>query len=402
MANSDTSADLGGVTDEAARAVTGVTAALYDAALDAGLWPAALATLAAALSAPVAFIKGGAQDRASAAVLATFGLEPATVRALGAIDSSRNPLGEAVARRPGEVVASGADGAGLDVAESELGRLVLQPAALVHALGTAVPVEADMLVALWFFRPQGQPFGDAEVRLLTGWLPHFQRAVAIHQRLVAAQNASAVSSEALNRLGLGAIVVDGRGRPLITNRVAERLLAQGDGLTVGGGMVCGGTSTATARLQAAVTDVVREAQATQRTRSSGLRLERPSGARPFDVIVVSLATPPTAAVADRPAAIVFVADPERTHVAPERLLRELYGFTPAETRLAMVLAAGKSLGEAAESLGVSRNTAHSQLTSVFAKTGTGSQSELVRLLHRGPVAVRPYEDSAEFPPAADR
>jgi DNA-binding CsgD family transcriptional regulator len=377
----------------------GVTTALYDAALDADVWPAALATLAAALSAPVAVIKAASADRASAAVLATFGLEPATALVFGSVDPTGDPLCEAAARRPGEVVASDRDVSDREVAASELGRLILRPAGLVHALGAAVPVEEDVLGALWFFRPQGQPYGDAEVRLLAGWLPHLRRALTIHHRLTVARSASAVSSEAFNRLGLGAIVVDRRGRPLMTNRVAERLLAAGDGLALGGGMVCGLNSNATARLHAAVADVVREAQAARRTRSSGLRLERPSGARPYDVIVVSLAAPPAGEAADRPAAIVFIADPERTHVAPERLLRDLYGFTPAETRLAMVLAGGKSLGEAAESLGVSRNTAHSQLTSVFAKTGTGSQAELVRLLHRGPVAVRSYEDSAEFPPA---
>lgn len=94
----------------------------------------------------------------------------------------------------------------------------------------------------------------------------------------------------------------------------------------------------------------------------------------------------------------MIADPARTHVAPERLLRDLYGLTPAESRLAMSLAHGRSLTAAAAEAGITRHTAHTQLASVFAKTGASTQLELVRLLHRGPAAVRPYEDSSDVQP----
>jgi DNA-binding CsgD family transcriptional regulator len=62
------------------------------------------------------------------------------------------------------------------------------------------------------------------------------------------------------------------------------------------------------------------------------------------------------------------------------VLRELYGLTPAESALATLLAEGKTLQEAAGLRGVTHQTARSQLKSIFSKTATRRQSELLRLL----------------------
>jgi DNA-binding CsgD family transcriptional regulator len=57
-----------------------------------------------------------------------------------------------------------------------------------------------------------------------------------------------------------------------------------------------------------------------------------------------------------------------------------YRLTPAETSLALELAAGRSLSDAAPRLGIRVNTARVQLRGIFEKTGTTRQAALVRLL----------------------
>jgi DNA-binding CsgD family transcriptional regulator len=64
------------------------------------------------------------------------------------------------------------------------------------------------------------------------------------------------------------------------------------------------------------------------------------------------------------------------------LLAKAFGLTPAESRLAALVAKGNSPEQAAEQLGIARVTARNQLRAVFAKTGTHRQSELVALLAR--------------------
>jgi DNA-binding CsgD family transcriptional regulator len=71
-----------------------------------------------------------------------------------------------------------------------------------------------------------------------------------------------------------------------------------------------------------------------------------------------------------------------TH-ASEQLVRQLFDFTPAETRLALRLAGGMSLGEACEDLGISPHTGRAHLKTIFAKSGVTRQAELVRLILRG-------------------
>ncbi len=85
--------------------------------------------------------------------------------------------------------------------------------------------------------------------------------------------------------------------------------------------------------------------------------------------------------------LVTLVDLGETPQPGEQTLQTLFGLTPAETRLARELARGLSPGEAAEKLEVRTTTARSQLSSIFAKTGTRRQGELVALLLR--VAVLP-------------
>lgn len=65
-----------------------------------------------------------------------------------------------------------------------------------------------------------------------------------------------------------------------------------------------------------------------------------------------------------------------------RLLQECFHLTPAETRLACIIARGEPLECAAQTLGIKLPTARTQLAAIFAKTNTRRQPQLVALLSR--------------------
>ncbi|MCY1268533.1 hypothetical protein D9M68_154050 [compost metagenome] len=67
---------------------------------------------------------------------------------------------------------------------------------------------------------------------------------------------------------------------------------------------------------------------------------------------------------------------------PGPLLAELFGLSPAERRLCELLSLNLTPEQCAERLGVSINTVRSQLRSLFRKTGTERQVELVGLIGR--------------------
>lgn len=76
-------------------------------------------------------------------------------------------------------------------------------------------------------------------------------------------------------------------------------------------------------------------------------------------------------------------------------LRESFGLTPAETRLAARLKDGLTLKEAAGELNVSFNTVRNQLRAIFDKVGLSRQSELIRTLTQlGSLATSFQESSS--------
>jgi DNA-binding CsgD family transcriptional regulator len=81
------------------------------------------------------------------------------------------------------------------------------------------------------------------------------------------------------------------------------------------------------------------------------------------------------------AAIVTLTDlSDAATRAADAVLMEAFGLTAAEARLAVQIAAGRTLPEIARDQGVAHETLRSRLKSVFGKTGTGRQTELALLV----------------------
>ncbi len=80
--------------------------------------------------------------------------------------------------------------------------------------------------------------------------------------------------------------------------------------------------------------------------------------------------------------LLTVKDPESASLPSPGLLRSVFRMTGSEAKLAIHLAAGLSLHQAAEVSGITSETARSQLKAVFSKTETNRQAELVALLGR--------------------
>jgi DNA-binding CsgD family transcriptional regulator len=111
-----------------------------------------------------------------------------------------------------------------------------------------------------------------------------------------------------------------------------------------------------------------------------LAVSRPSQRRAFCIVVKPLNGAARASGGSHPEVAVFVIDPDRRRKADFGVLQNLYGFTPAEARIAGELMQGESVEEAASDLDVSLNTARTHVRHLFEKTDTHSHRELVRLL----------------------
>ena len=99
------------------------------------------------------------------------------------------------------------------------------------------------------------------------------------------------------------------------------------------------------------------------------------------------------------AAVVFLTDPDHAPETPAQLLRRVYGLTRKEAQLALALAGGANLADAAERLRIAKGTARRHLAAIFARTGIHRQAELVRLILSLPPSQRPNRPTRAGPPS---
>ena len=115
----------------------------------------------------------------------------------------------------------------------------------------------------------------------------------------------------------------------------------------------------------------------------GIRIRRSSGLRALTALVAKAANDCSTSPGPSQVAVIVHA-PEKLPTVDEHLLRTWYDLTPAEARVAGMLATGLNLDAIVARLGVGANTVRTQLKSIFAKTNTNRQGELIALLLGNP------------------
>jgi DNA-binding CsgD family transcriptional regulator len=86
-------------------------------------------------------------------------------------------------------------------------------------------------------------------------------------------------------------------------------------------------------------------------------------------------------------AVIYVTDPDRPQETHSELLQRLFGLTPTEAKLTAQLVLGHSLDEASEILGVAKSTSRTHLLSIFSKTSTNRQADLIKAVVTSPLWV---------------
>lgn len=237
---------------------------------------------------------------------------------------------------------------------------------------------SDVFEALSIYRgPREAPFDKEQLAVLQILAPHLQTAFSMRRRLLALESRVTDLENALDQLGTALVLVDIEGKPIFANRAARGICGQRDGLYLSASRMAVENPTENGRLREIIAKAISARMSNNLERGGAMLISRVD-LRPLQVLAapfVSNDPGPKGAVA-----IVFISDPELKPTLRANILRELYGLTQAETRLALSLLDGRSLIETADSIGVTHETVRSQVKSVLHKTGTRRQGELTRLL----------------------
>lgn len=187
--------------------------------------------------------------------------------------------------------------------------------------------------------------------------------------------------EALDLLNIGLMVCSASSELLVANQTAEQILQARDGLELDSD----GTLSTTHNERASLKDLVRSVAKTAQTlevvhRDSAFAVQRSAGKRPLTLFVRTVNTKSDAPSPNEAAVLVMILDSAQPVDTAEAELKQLYGFTATEARLANHLMEGLSLEDCCSAMGIRRTTARMHLRNIFAKTGVRRQGELVSLL----------------------
>lgn len=216
-------------------------------------------------------------------------------------------------------------------------------------------------------------------------LPHLRRGLELARWIADLQGVNSLFSALINQAPYGLVMTDGSGRPLLTNRKADEIVACGDGLRLDRGMLEATDPAVQVRLVTSLAAVTGAGHFTLAPPPVPILVPRPSGYPPYYVVVTPLGMRSALGPMPASAACAFVIHDGQpsawTCLSPAFI--SAYDLSRSEVRLCDALLAGRTLPQTAEHLAISRNTAKTHLARIFDKTGVRSQNALLRLLAFG-------------------
>lgn len=251
------------------------------------------------------------------------------------------------------------------------------PAGLVDSIGTALLRDDQNFALLGIQRSARRgTFSRAEAEAFSRFVPHLTTALRVHRNLGGLKRSDGLTELLLDRLATGVIAVGQGGTVVYANAAGERMLARRDGIALDEGVLTTRDHRARDRLAWLLAEVL----APEPGPGGIVRVRRAGGASGYAMLVAPLRRELGTETLPWPfsGAIVLIRDEELALQTLPDQLRALYGLSIEQARLLQALLDGATLLEHAERAGVRPTTARFHLRHVLHKTGTASQSQLMR------------------------
>jgi DNA-binding CsgD family transcriptional regulator len=266
-----------------------------------------------------------------------------------------------------------------DTAHRAFVRDILEPIG-VRAMRIVRVTEAGGITAwLSITKSQGD-FASSDSALLSSIAADFRRALRGYAEIERQKVSGRIAVEMLERLNFGWISLDANGILVGESPEAAKLLQHGAGLH----------RTRSGRLMAADPHVDRQLSAAIRSLGRG-ETRRPHALNvcidPWvDLLLTSAKVDPNTSLPG-PAIIVYIQGDNRSLANRYDQIAELFGLLPSEARFALALSRGQSIAEAAESLGITMETARNYSKKVYAKMGARGQADVIRFILTSALAL---------------
>jgi DNA-binding CsgD family transcriptional regulator len=254
----------------------------------------------------------------------------------------------------------------------------------IAAAGMKIVGEGDEVANLLMHYPLSKSgvYDRAAVEILARVRGNFERSINLARLLRSDVETAVVKAALVERSRCAAFVVTGDRRIRDANSLAEHLFVAGQCMIIRHGRCHLADAAVDARFAAALS-LLSQGKPTPVSR---LGFRTAAGA--WQVSLAALPTSPLP-VGSRlillpPERLILVQILElgskRVNAGDLAPLAPAFGLTPSEIALCRRLLLGESVTDAAERLGITQETARTRLKTIFQKTGTSRQAELMLLL----------------------
>lgn len=197
--------------------------------------------------------------------------------------------------------------------------------------------------------------------------------------------------DAFDMLRIGVLLATNTGELLFSNETATHILNSADGLAVDEKGRLTVVATDEPRFEIGAGGFRRLASMARKRNGLILSVARPSGKGTFTLTLRPFSSENLASESEIGTCMVLVHDSEHPVLDGTEGIREFYGLTQAEARVACLIMEGRTAEDCASFLGVRRSTVKMHLQNLYGKTGVQRQAELVALMFKsfGNVFCRP-------------
>jgi DNA-binding CsgD family transcriptional regulator len=294
--------------------------------------------------------------------------------------------------REGRVVQCGDQELGLRSPASDRSTRAMQ--SLLHNICGVVWLKDSQAYLLSLFRPpEAPPFGPREKDLLVQILPHLKRSHSLRDAINRDRLLQESLSLMIDRLPLAFLLVRPSGSVEFSNRLAQSMLARGDGISLSPeGHISTRFPGDTAELKRLIRVTAMRGNGdgnghrnlngngTVNGHGEHFMISRGPGRLPLVCVVHTASELHPMGMGGREAgATVLIKDPSIGSSGDLENFSAVYRLTRAESRLTQLLVDGHGLFEAASKLGITKNTARTHMRNIYSKIGTNRQSDLIRL-----------------------
>ena len=224
----------------------------------------------------------------------------------------------------------------------------------------------------------GNGWSSAQLDTIRRLLPHIRQTVLVQQTLAGAGALGASLNQLLETAGTGVIQLDPRGRIVAANDRARDVLRTGKGLFDKDGFLFAGAPQDNDDLQGLLSRALPPFGA--RGAGGSMIVRSPDALQPLVLHVHPVGGPEADHPAWPVAALVLVVDFASGIRIDPAVAAAALDLTAMESRVAVLLARGMSVGEIAQATGRKESTIRSHVKHAFAKHGLSRQAELVRLV----------------------